>query len=134
MPPNALEVELKFAYTRLITNDLQRLAAFYEKLLQSKPEGTPVFLAFRMDGADLGLFTKAAADQVHGGTWEPGSNQAAIIEFLVDDVDAEHGRISEFVTDWLHGPKDMPWGNRSMMFRDPDGNVVNFFRPIARDA
>ena len=24
----------------------------------------------------------------------------------------------------------MPWGNRSLLFRDPDGNLVNFFTPV----
>ena len=24
----------------------------------------------------------------------------------------------------------MPWGNRSILFRDPDGNLVNFFTPV----
>jgi hypothetical protein len=28
----------------------------------------------------------------------------------------------------------MPWGNRSLLFRDPDGNLVNFFTPITEDA
>jgi hypothetical protein len=29
-------------------------------------------------------------------------------------------------------PTTMPWGNRSMLLRDPDGNVVNIFsRPAA---
>jgi hypothetical protein len=24
-------------------------------------------------------------------------------------------------------PTTMPWGNRSLLFRDPDGNLVNLF-------
>jgi hypothetical protein len=24
----------------------------------------------------------------------------------------------------------MPWGNRSLLLRDPDGNLVNFFTPV----
>jgi hypothetical protein len=28
----------------------------------------------------------------------------------------------------------MPWGNRSTMFRDPDGNLVNLFTPVTEDA
>lgn len=125
---------MKFAYTRLITDNLQGLAAFYEKLLRVAPEGNAAFLAFRLDGADLGLFSRAAADKVHGGEWSPGQNRSTIVEFLVDDVDAEHERIKEFVVDWLHGPKDMPWGNRSMMFRDPDGNAVNIYKPLGPSA
>ena len=122
---------MQFAYTRLVTDDLPRLVNFYEKVLQLQSEGNPVFQAFRMEGADLGLFAKDAADKVHGGEWAPGSNRAAIIEFLVDDVDAEYQRLNgTVVTDWVHEPRDMPWGNRSMLFRDPDGNVVNIYRPI----
>jgi hypothetical protein len=26
----------------------------------------------------------------------------------------------------------MPWGNRSMLFRDPDGNPINLFKPLAK--
>jgi len=28
----------------------------------------------------------------------------------------------------------MPWGNRSLLLRDPDGNLVNLFTPMTRDA
>jgi hypothetical protein len=31
-------------------------------------------------------------------------------------------------------PTTMPWGNRSILFRDPDGNLVNFFTPVTEDA
>jgi catechol 2,3-dioxygenase-like lactoylglutathione lyase family enzyme len=123
---------VRFSYARLVTDDLQRLAAFYERVLSLAPAGNAVFLAFRLDGADLGLFSRVAAERVYGGEWVPGSNRSAIIEFLVDDVDAEYERLKGgIVGDWLHGPRDMPWGNRSMLFRDPDGNVVNMYRPIA---
>jgi hypothetical protein len=28
----------------------------------------------------------------------------------------------------------MPWGNRSILFRDPDGNLINFFTPATETA
>jgi hypothetical protein len=28
----------------------------------------------------------------------------------------------------------MPWGNRSVLLRDPDGNLVNLFTPVTPDA
>jgi len=31
-------------------------------------------------------------------------------------------------------PTTMPWGNRSILFRDPDGNLVNLFTPVTEDA
>ena len=53
-----------------------------------------------------------------------------IIEFLVDDVDRVHQNLAGFVEDFVNEPTTMPWGNRSLLFRDPDGNLVNFFTPV----
>jgi len=36
------------------------------------------------------------------------------------------GPVEGFVTE----PTTMPRGNRSLLFRDPDGNLVNFFTPV----
>ncbi|WP_368733884.1 VOC family protein [Desulfobacter hydrogenophilus] len=34
----------------------------------------------------------------------------------------------------MQEPTTMPWGNRSLPFRDPDGNLVNFFTPVTAEA
>jgi catechol 2,3-dioxygenase-like lactoylglutathione lyase family enzyme len=52
-------------------------------------------------------------------------------EFEVDDVDAERLRLGTTVTDWVQEPTSQPWGNRSMLFRDPDGNLINRYTPRA---
>ena len=57
-----------------------------------------------------------------------------IIEFQVDDVDAEHARLKPLVEDWIQEPTTMPWGNRSILFRDPDVNLVNLFTPVTEEA
>ena len=31
-------------------------------------------------------------------------------------------------------PTDMPWGNRSVILRDPDGGLVNLFTPVTPEA
>jgi hypothetical protein len=28
----------------------------------------------------------------------------------------------------------MPWGNRSLLFRDPEGNLINIFAPVTEAA
>lgn len=123
---------MKFAYTRLVTDDVAGLAAFYEKLLGVEPKGTADYVELHPQGAILAIVSSKAATFMHGGEWAGGANKSAILEFEVGDVDSERGRIDTFVTDWLQQPKDMPWGNRSMLFRDPDGNPINFFTPIAK--
>jgi catechol 2,3-dioxygenase-like lactoylglutathione lyase family enzyme len=45
----------------------------------------------------------------------------------VPNVDAEHARLRDLVGNFVLPPTTQPWGNRSMMFRDPDGNLINVF-------
>ena len=123
---------MKFAYTRLVTDDVAGLAAFYEQLLGVEPKGNADYVELHPQGAILAIVSAKAATFLHGGAWTGGANKSVILEFEVADVDAERGRIDVFVTDWVQQPKDMPWGNRSMLFRDPDGNAINFFKPMAK--
>lgn len=52
-----------------------------------------------------------------------------ILEFEVEDVDAEQMRLKPLVAEWVLEPTTQPWGNRSMLFRDPDGNLINVYTP-----
>ena len=71
---------------------------------------------------------------VGADTARAADNHSVIIEFQVDDVDAEHARLKSLVEDWIQEPTTMPWGNRSILFRDPDGNLVNLFTPVTEEA
>jgi predicted enzyme related to lactoylglutathione lyase len=53
-----------------------------------------------------------------------------IIEFLVDDVDQAYRDLDGVTGQVVQQPTTMPWGNRSLLVRDPDGNLVNFFTPV----
>ena len=64
------------------------------------------------------------------GAARPADNCTVIIKFLVEDVDGVHQNLVGFVEDFVQEPTTMPWGNRSLLFRDPDGNLVNFFTPV----
>jgi uncharacterized glyoxalase superfamily protein PhnB len=64
----------------------------------------------------------------------PADNHTVIIEFRAEDVDSEYERLKPLVDDWVQEPTTMPWGNRSILFRDPDGNLVNLFTPVTEEA
>jgi catechol 2,3-dioxygenase-like lactoylglutathione lyase family enzyme len=68
------------------------------------------------------------------GSARPAGNHRAIIEFMVDDVDADYERLQGKISGFVNEPTTMPWGNRSLLFRDPDGNLVNFFTPVTSEA
>ena len=44
-----------------------------------------------------------------------------------DDVDAEYQRIAGLGVERVAPLATQPWGNRSMIFKDPAGNLVNVF-------
>nr|WP_246681354.1 VOC family protein [Mesorhizobium sp. B2-3-14] len=65
-----------------------------------------------------------------GDIARPADNHTAILEFRVSDVDAEFARLSDLIKNTtVQQPTTMPWGNRSLLFRDPDGNLVNSSSP-----
>ncbi len=70
-----------------------------------------------------------------GNVARPANNRAAIIEFRVDDVDTDYRKLVDIIGGSLvQKPTTMPWGNRSLLFRDRDGNLVNFFTPVSAEA
>lgn len=69
-----------------------------------------------------------------GAVAQPATNRSVILEFLVEDVDKEFTRVKEALGEFVQEPTAMPWGNRSFLFRDPDGNLVNYFTPVTPKA
>jgi catechol 2,3-dioxygenase-like lactoylglutathione lyase family enzyme len=114
--------------TCLITNDVNRLSAFYAKVLKTEPEKTGNdYVEFRTGAGVLAIFSAEAQEKYIPGSAKPGENHSAIIEFKVSDVDHEYERLQDIVQTWVKGPTNQPWHTRSIYFRDPDGNLVNFF-------
>jgi len=46
--------------------------------------------------------------------------------FNVDDVDAGYKRLLSQGAQMLNEPTTHPWGARSVQFKDPGGNILNF--------
>ena len=126
---------MNFASVRLITDDVNRLVEFYETVLGVSAERpAPVFAELVMPGCTLAIGHSQTAQLFGADSVVAASNRTVIIEFRVDDVEAEYARLKPIVHDWVKEPTTMPWGNRSMLFRDPDGNLVNLFEPVTEEA
>lgn len=120
---------MKFASTRLIAADIKAMVAFYETVTGQDAEWlAPQFAEIVTPSATLAIGSAETVALFSEGSAEPGANRTAILEFMVDDVDAAFERLKE-KAELVHEPKLLPWGNRSVQFRDPEGTVVSLFTP-----
>jgi uncharacterized glyoxalase superfamily protein PhnB len=127
---------MNLASIRLITADITTLVAFYEKATTTPATwSTPDFAELTTPaGATLAIGSTRTVPLFAPGSATPAANRSAIIEFLVEDVDALWHHLAPWATDIVAEPKTLPWGNRSLLLRDPDGNLVNFFTPVTPEA
>lgn len=125
---------MDFASVRMITDDPESMVRFYEQVTGvSAAWPAPVFAEVHLPSCTL-AFGHTQTAQLFNNSARPADNHTAIIEFLVDDVDKEYERLKGFVSEWVQEPTTMPWGNRSIVLRDPDGNLVNLFTPVTDEA
>lgn len=126
---------MQLTSVRIITGDVDRLTSFYEQvtgLVASRP--AKQFAEFTGATATLAIGSAETMVLFSAGAAVPESNRTVILEFLVEDVDREFARLRPLLADVVQEPATMPWGNRSLLFRDPDGNLVNLFAPRTEDA
>jgi predicted enzyme related to lactoylglutathione lyase len=122
---------MDFVSIRIITGDVARLVGFYERATSVKAIWSgDDFAELRTARATLAIGSTRTVPLFAPGAARPADNRTVIIEFLVDDVDDVHQNLAGIVEDVVTEPTTMPWGNRSLVFRDPDGNLVNFFTPV----
>ena len=126
---------MDFVSIRIITDDVARLVEFYERATGvAAAWATEDFAEVRTAHATLAIAGTRTVALFAPGSSRPADNHSVIIEFLVEDVDRVHRELTGFVTDVVNAPTTMPWGNRSLLFRDPDGTMVNLFPPVSAEA
>jgi predicted enzyme related to lactoylglutathione lyase len=118
---------------RIVTDDVEGLAGFYARLLNVPTILNEYYVEIQAGSATVGFSRRRFTEhRGAGGPSAPGPPVPAaqhrddiILDFLAHDVDAEYPRIAALGVAWVMPPTAQPWGNRSMMFRDPAGNLVN---------
>jgi predicted enzyme related to lactoylglutathione lyase len=124
---------MKFASVRVVTQDLETMIAFYQQLsgiTANRPADG--FAEIPFSGAVLALSSERLITLFNAGAAQAAANQSAILEFEVPDVNVVFERMVACGTSVVMPATTMPWGNRSLLLRDPDGNLVNVFsRPVS---
>ena len=116
---------MNFVSVRIITSDVSRLVEFYEAItgLAAK-RYTEDFAELATPACTLAIGSERTVALFGVGSARSADNHSCIVEFRVDDVDKEYARLDGVVSEFVQQPTTMPWGNRSLLFRDPDGNLI----------
>ena len=126
---------MDFVSVRIITDHVPRLVEFYEQSLQTTATwSTPDFAELATPSCTVAIASTRTVALFGADSARPADNRSVIVEFRVADVDHEYRRLVQLVDEFVQAPTTMPWGNRSLLFRDPDGNLVNFFTPVTAAA
>ena len=121
---------MKFTGICLVTESVSTLAQFYSQLLGCQAVGDDTHSEFNIGGIGLAIFTRQGMEQMAPGSMQGAGSGNVTIGFEVDDVDGEYERLKEHAVPIVKPPASYPWGTRSVWFRDPDGNIVNFYSHV----
>lgn len=120
---------------RIITADIKRLVQFFEDATGITAKwATDDFAELSSESFTLAIGSTRTLAFFGEGVAEPATNKSMIIEFFVENVDDNYEIIKGLTSEIVQKPTTMPWGNRSLLFRDPDGNLINFFTPVSEVA
>ena len=121
---------MRFSGICLVTDDVPALASFYAKVLGVQAEGDDVHVELRTEGAGISIFSAAGMERMAPRSTQGTGAGSCILAFEVQDVDAEYERLQALDVTFVKLPETHPWGARSVWFRDPDGNIIDFYATV----
>lgn len=101
--------------------DARPLVEFYKTVFGHDPE---------VDGGVDFRFVHEQLTIFQMGERKGTETRGVAMIYIVEDVDAEHARLNALDFPNLSAPTDKPWGVRSFMVEDPNGNLVSFTKDI----
>lgn len=126
---------MKLTSLRLISKDIKAAVEFYEQTMGANARWyTEDFAELSSDSITIAIGSTRTMQMFSEGLTEFAGTKSTIIEFMVKNVDEEYERIKSIASEIIQEPTTMPWGNRSLLFCDPDGNLINFFTPVSVEA
>ncbi|MFP8894118.1 MULTISPECIES: VOC family protein [Chryseobacterium] len=126
---------MKLTSLRLISKDIKAAVQFYEQITGfSATWYTEDFAELSTDSITIAIGSTRTMQMFSEDLTDFAGTKSTIIEFMVKNVDEEYERIKSMTSRIIQEPTTMPWGNRSLLFCDPDGNMINFFTPVSEEA
>lgn len=101
---------MKLKQTRLVTEDVDRLARFYEAVTGAGAAGGGTgYVELEKPCAGLAIAGSGVRAAYGADVVATAANRSAILDFEVEDVDQEFDRLRDVVKDWVLPPTNQPW-------------------------
>lgn len=118
---------MELVQARFVTDDVEGLAAFYARLVQAPVALNEYYVEVPAGAVSVGFSRRRFTEYRDDAAAPPGRCDRVILDFLTPDVDAQYPRVAALGADLVMPPTTQPWGNRSMIVKDPAGNLINMF-------
>jgi catechol 2,3-dioxygenase-like lactoylglutathione lyase family enzyme len=118
---------MKFTGICLITTNVLALTKFYTKVLGVEAVGDDNHAELKTEGAAISIFSARGMEDMVLDSMHGAGHGSFTIGFEVRDINAEYRRLKAMDIEFLMFPTAHPWGCSSFWFRDPDGNIVDFY-------
>ena len=123
----------QIALITIVTDDVPHLAAFYRDVLGfAVKTDLGGYVEFHNQGVRFAICTRSILHDASGHESYTEARRGQTFELAFPCAEpAEVDRVyAEIVTQGaapVHAPADMPWGQRTALFADPDGNIHELF-------
>ena len=122
---------MQLALVTIVTANLEQMRTFYQGVLQIEPQTfRGNYVEFALEAGTLALWRQSEYDTFGIAPMRGAANHSVLIEFAVEDVDGEYGRLKGLPLEWVQELRTQPWGQRTFYVRDPDGNILNFHTAV----
>ncbi len=122
---------MKLAGICLTTHHVPALAAFYQQILGVQAEGDDRHVELNTEGAGIAIFSVEGTEEMAPNATEGIGYGGVTLMFEVKDLEWQYERLKNLEVDIIKPPESYPWGARSFWFKDPDGNIIDFFARLS---
>jgi len=115
----------------IFVEDIHRMVAFYRDVLgfETDWDGSGPYAEFKQEGTRFSMYERAQLPTLLGQSPSFPNGVNGTFEIAIDlpasaEVDREYTRVVAAGGQPIYAPRNEPWGMRSSMVADPEGNLI----------